>query len=114
MASVWGTTSKLSFEERCQMLQRLGFKGVDLPTREQAPILKKYGLTPAMMTGAGTTFQDGLVRKELHDKFEAAFKDRHRHLRRASAVRTSSPCRASGAACRARRPSPTPWRSSTG
>ena len=27
-----------------------------------------------MMTGAGTTFQDGLIRKELHDKFEAAFK----------------------------------------
>ena len=26
------------------------------------------------MTGAGTSFQDGLIRKELHDKFEAAFK----------------------------------------
>ena len=36
--------------------------------------MKKYGLAPAMMTGAGTTFQDGLIRKELHDKFEAAFK----------------------------------------
>jgi hydroxypyruvate isomerase len=73
MASVWGTT-KLSFDERCQVLQRIGFKAMDLPTPEQAPILKKYGLTPAMMTGAGTTFQDGLVRKELHDKFEAAFR----------------------------------------
>ena len=73
MASVWGQ-SKLSFEERCQVLQRLGFKGMDLPTPEQAPMLKKYGLAPAMMTGAGTSFQDGLVRKELHDKFEAAFK----------------------------------------
>ena len=112
MASVWGTT-KLSFEERCQMLARIGFKAVDLPTPEQVPILKKYGLTPALMTGAGTTFQEGLVRKELHDKFEAAFQDRHRHLRRRRAVPTSSPCRASGAACRARRPSPTRWRSST-
>jgi hypothetical protein len=37
------------------------------------PILKQYGLVPAMMTGAGTSFQDGLIRKELHDKFEAAF-----------------------------------------
>ena len=73
MASVWGQ-SKLSFEERCQVLQRLGFKGMDLPTPEQAPMLKTYGLTPAMMTGAGTSFQEGLVRKELHDKFEAAFK----------------------------------------
>src|SRR5215204_39106 len=74
MASVWGAHSKLSFEERCQALQRLGFKGMDLPTPEQAPLLKKYGLTPAMMTGAGTSFTDGLVRKEQHDKFEAAFK----------------------------------------
>src|SRR5262245_54475689 len=73
MASVWGT-SKQSFEERCQILQRIGFKGVDLPTVEQVPIMKKYGLAPAMMTGAGTSFQDGLVRKEQHDKFEAAFK----------------------------------------
>jgi len=73
MASVWGTT-KLSFEERCQTLARIGFKAVDLPTPEQVPVLKKYGLTPALMTGAGTTFQEGLVRKELHDKFEAAFR----------------------------------------
>jgi hydroxypyruvate isomerase len=74
MASVWGANSKLSFEERCQILQRIGFKGVDLPTVEQVPILKKYGLAPVMMTGAGTSFQDGLVRKELHDKFEPAFR----------------------------------------
>ena len=73
MGSVWGNESKLSFEERCKILARIGFKGVDLPTPEQVPILKQYGLAPAMMTGAGTSFQDGLIRKELHDKFEAAF-----------------------------------------
>jgi hydroxypyruvate isomerase len=73
MASVWtGMTN--SFEERCQILARIGFKGVDLPTPQQAPLLKQYGLTPVMMTGAGTTFQDGLIRKELHAKFEAAFR----------------------------------------
>jgi hydroxypyruvate isomerase len=72
MNSVWtGTT--LSFEERCRILSRVGFKGVDLPTAQQVPILKQYGLAPAMMTGTGTSFQDGLIRKELHDKFEAAF-----------------------------------------
>jgi hydroxypyruvate isomerase len=27
-----------------------------------------------MMTGTGTTFQDGLIRKELHDKFEPAIR----------------------------------------
>jgi hydroxypyruvate isomerase len=73
MASVWGTGSTLSFEERCKILARIGFKGVDLPTAEQVPILKQYGLTPALMAGAGTSFQDGLIRKELHGKFEEAF-----------------------------------------
>jgi hydroxypyruvate isomerase len=72
MASVWMGTN-LSFEDRCKTLARIGFKGIDLPTAEQAPMLKQYGLTPAMMTGAGTTFQDGLIRKELHGKFEEAF-----------------------------------------
>jgi len=73
MASVWGNGSTLSFEERCKVLARIGFKGVDLPTAEQVPILRQYGLSPALMTGAGTTFQDGLIRKELHSKFEDAF-----------------------------------------
>ena len=81
MASVWGADSKISFEERCKILARIGFKAVDLPTPEQAPILKQYGLTPALMTGAGTTFQDGLIRKELHGKFEEAFHDRDRYVR---------------------------------
>lgn len=71
MASVWGGT-KFSFEERCQILAKLGFKGVDLPSAQQVPILKKYGLAPTMMTGTGTSFQQGLIRKEIHDKIEAA------------------------------------------
>jgi hydroxypyruvate isomerase len=73
MASVW-TGTKYSFEERCQILSKLGFTGVDLPSREQVPILKKYGLTPTMMTGTGTSFQNGLIRKELHAKFEPAMR----------------------------------------
>src|SRR5688572_4538424 len=71
MASVW-TGTKYSFEERCQILQKLGFKGMDLPSPQQAPMLKQYGLTPTMMTGTGTGFQDGLIRKELHSKIEEA------------------------------------------
>jgi hydroxypyruvate isomerase len=73
MNSVWGGT-KLSFEERCEILSKIGFKAVDLPTADQVPIMKKYGLAPAMMTGTGTSFQQGLIRKELHDKFEPAFR----------------------------------------
>src|SRR5262249_35764513 len=72
MASVWGN-STLSFEERCKVLARIGFKGVDLPTPQQVPILRANGLTPALMTGTGTSFQNGLIRKEMHDHFEEEF-----------------------------------------
>jgi hydroxypyruvate isomerase len=71
MNSVWrGNTN--SFEERCKILQRIGFKGIDIPTSQQVPIMKQYGLTPTMMTGTGTTMQNGFMRKELHDAQEAA------------------------------------------
>ncbi len=72
MGSVWGQ-SELSFEERCQVLQRIGFQGMDLPRPQQVPILRDHGLTPTLMVGTGTGFQDGLIRRELHDQFEPAF-----------------------------------------
>jgi hydroxypyruvate isomerase len=53
-------------------LARIGFKGVDLPSAQQVPILKQYGLAPTMMTGTGTSFQNGLIRKEIHDQIETA------------------------------------------
>jgi hydroxypyruvate isomerase len=71
MASVW-TGSTASFEERCKILARIGFKGVDLPTAAQIPILTQNGLAPGMMTGTGTSFQNGLIRKELHSQIEDA------------------------------------------
>jgi hydroxypyruvate isomerase len=74
MPQVWGD-SKLSFEQRCETLARIGYRAVDLPTPEQAPLLKKYGLVPAMMTGTGTSFRDGLIRKEMHDAFEKATRE---------------------------------------
>jgi hypothetical protein len=72
MASVW-TGTNYSFEQKCEILARIGFKGMDLTTVEQAPILKQHGLAPTLMTGTGTSFQDGLIRKEMHDRFEDAF-----------------------------------------
>jgi hydroxypyruvate isomerase len=72
MSSVWGN-SPLSFEDRCRTLARIGFTGVDLPSAQQVPILKTHGLAPTMMTGTGTSFQNGLIRKEMHDKFEQEF-----------------------------------------
>jgi hydroxypyruvate isomerase len=68
MASVWGQNSPFSFAERCEILSMLGFSAVDLPSPDQISIMADYSLLPAMMTGAGTTFQDGLIRKEMHQK----------------------------------------------
>jgi hydroxypyruvate isomerase len=71
MPQVWGDLM-LSIEERCEVLAALGFAGMDLPQPAELPVLKDHGLAPAMMTGTGTTFQDGLIRRELHDQIEEA------------------------------------------
>ncbi|MDT8397427.1 MAG: TIM barrel protein [Pseudomonadales bacterium] len=74
MPSVWGDL-KLSFEERCQILSLMGFSGMDLPQPQQISILEDHGLAPAMMTGSGTTFENGLIRRELHDRIEEATRE---------------------------------------
>jgi hydroxypyruvate isomerase len=71
MPQVWGDLG-LDIEERCEVLAALGFAGMDLPQPGDIPVLKEYGLTPTLMTGTGTTFEDGLIRKELHDQIETA------------------------------------------
>ena len=71
MPQVWGDLD-LSIEERCEVLAALGFAGMDLPQPQQIPVLEEYGLTPALMVGTGTTFEDGLIRRELHDQIEEA------------------------------------------
>ena len=73
MASVWGSL-KLTLEERCEILSSLGFSGMDLPTEQDMPVLTDYGLAPALMTGTGTSFENGLIRRELHDQIEEARK----------------------------------------
>ena len=35
------------------------------------PTLRKYGLVPTMAPATGVTFEDGLIRQELHDTIEA-------------------------------------------
>lgn len=71
MFQVWGDLN-LSTQERCEVLAALGFAGMDLPQPDELSILEDYGLTPSMMTGTGTTFEDGLIRRELHDHIEEA------------------------------------------
>jgi hydroxypyruvate isomerase len=55
------------------VLERIGFEGVDLVQAAQVPILRDHGLEPTLMTGTGTSFQNGLIRREMHDMFEDAF-----------------------------------------
>ena len=71
MPQVWGDLG-LGIEERCEVLAALGFAGMDLPQPGDLPVLQDFGLTPVMMTGTGTTFEDGLIRRELHDQIEEA------------------------------------------
>jgi hydroxypyruvate isomerase len=72
MASVWGQGSAFTFEERCEILRTLGFYGVDLVQPAQLPVLQDYGLVPTIMTGTGTSFQEGLIRPELADQIVEA------------------------------------------
>ena len=65
MSSVWGTL-QLTMEERCEILSTLGFAGMDLPSENDFAMLEDYGLKPVMMTGTGTSFENGLIRKENH------------------------------------------------
>jgi hydroxypyruvate isomerase len=73
MFQVWGSLgTALDTDEKCQVLAALGFAGMDLPQPGELPILEEYNLTPTMMTGTGTSFADGLIRRELHDQIEEA------------------------------------------
>jgi hydroxypyruvate isomerase len=71
MGTVW-TGTGFTLQERCAILARLGFAGVDLPQPADLPVLAEYGLAPAIMAGTGTNFQDGLIRTEIHDQIEEA------------------------------------------
>jgi hydroxypyruvate isomerase len=51
----------------------LGLKGIDLLNDPNDwPVVKKYGLIPTMVSGAGT-IPDACNRKDLHDKLEKEF-----------------------------------------
>jgi hydroxypyruvate isomerase len=60
---------KMPFEEMCREAARQGAKGFDLAGPNDWPTLRKHGLIPTMVPGPAT-FQDGMIRKELHDALE--------------------------------------------
>ncbi len=68
MPQVW-TGTDFTLEERCEILSLMGFAGMDLPQPDQVPVLQDFGLTPTLMTArSGTSFQNGVIRRELHDQ----------------------------------------------
>jgi hydroxypyruvate isomerase len=71
MQTVWAGTG-FTVQQRCEILSLLGFAGVDLPQVADLPVLAEYGLSPAIMTGTGTSFQEGLIRPAIHDQIEEA------------------------------------------
>lgn len=74
MATIWNGTS-FTPRERYEILYMLGFAGVDLPPPADLPLLQEFDLTPTLMTGTGTSFQQGLIRREIHDQIEEATRE---------------------------------------
>jgi len=64
-----GCLRGMPFEDQCREAARLGAKGFDLVGPDRFPILKKYGLVPSMVP-SGSGIRDGIIHKELWDKFE--------------------------------------------
>jgi hydroxypyruvate isomerase len=70
---------KYSFEEMCKETANLGFHGIDLVGPESFADLKKYGLVPTMVRGAGG-IKNGGINDPQHDstnlpKLRQAIKD---------------------------------------
>jgi len=71
---------KIPLEDFCREGAALGLSGVDLVEPPDWPTIRKYGLVPAVTTGAGR-IPDGWNRTERHDKLEAEMKE---HIVRAA------------------------------
>jgi hydroxypyruvate isomerase len=61
--------AKIPIEDLCRSAADLGITGMDLVAPNDWPVLRKYGITPSMVQGAGT-FTEGWNNKALHDKLE--------------------------------------------
>jgi len=61
---------QMPFEEMCREAARLGVHGFDLIAVQDWPTLRKYELIPTMGPTGGVSFENGLIRKELHESLE--------------------------------------------
>ena len=67
--------SKISIDDLCRQSAEMGLSGIDLVEPDDWPVLKKYGLVPAMTQGKAT-IPNGFNRKENHDRLEKELQDR--------------------------------------
>lgn len=65
---------KMELEELASHASRIGYSSIELIQPEELPLLRKYGLTCAMIQGAGT-INDCLNRLENHDRIEKEIKE---------------------------------------
>ena len=65
---------KMPFEEMCRAAADRGCYGFDLIAPQDWPTLRKYGLIPTMGPTGGVTFEQGLIRKDLHEGLEKSVK----------------------------------------
>ena len=63
-----------TLEDLARESARLGLSGIDLVGSDEWPVVKKYGLVPAMTPGGGA-IADGLNRKENHAEIERRMRE---------------------------------------
>jgi hydroxypyruvate isomerase len=66
--------SKIAMDDLCRQGAELGLSGIDLVDEKDWPTCAKYGLVPAMVSGAGG-IPVAWNRKENHDKLEKDMRD---------------------------------------
>jgi hydroxypyruvate isomerase len=67
-----GETPKLSFDQVCAMVAKLGFAGMDLIPAKDWPTLKQHGLICTMEHDPRISFEDGIIHPEVHAATEKA------------------------------------------
>jgi len=65
--------NKIPLDDFCRQAAEVGVNGIDLVEPADWPTIRKYGLVPALTTGAGR-IPDGWNRTEHHEKLEADMK----------------------------------------
>jgi hydroxypyruvate isomerase len=66
--------AKIPIEDLCRTAADLGITGMDLVAPNDWPVLRKYGITPTMVQGAGT-FKVGWNDPAAHSKLEEQARD---------------------------------------